>query len=214
MAFSMTRFRSVPVMGIARGLTLQQLENFLPAYMASGMNTLEVTIDTPDAAVLIARVKILGGDQLQVGAGTVRSLSDLELALQAGAEFIVTPILVRDVIRTCVDRGVPVFPGAFTPSEIFEAHALGAGMVKVFPASMLGPEYIRQIKAPLRDVLLMPTGGVDLKALKEYRAAGADAYGVGTPLFTKELLAKADHGAWLDHFRSFAAVFTGEENNS
>ena len=214
MSFSLNLFRSVPVMGIARGLSQAQLENLLPAYAAAGLNTIEITLDTPDALMLIGNIKSAAGTALQVGAGTVRSRADLDAALKAGASFIVTPVLNRDVIRACVEESVPVFPGAYTPTEIFEAHSAGATMVKVFPASMLGPDYIRQIKAPLRDVLLMPTGGVDLSALKEYRKAGADAYGIGTPLFTKELLAKADHAAWLNHFRSFADVFTGQAKGS
>ena len=212
MSFSLNRFRSVPVMGIARGLSRQQLENLLPPYIASGLNTIEITLDTPDAVALISSLKASAGDALQIGAGTVRTLTDLDKALKAGAVFIVTPVLNLEVVRACVQQSVPVFPGAFTPTEIYDAHAAGATMVKVFPASLLGPEYIRQIKAPLRDVPLMPTGGVDLSALKEYRKAGADAYGIGTPLFTKELLAKADHNFWLDHFRSFVAEFIGDEN--
>ena len=128
-----------------------------------------------------------------IGAGTVLNLELLEKALDAGASFIVTPIVNTDVIIKCVTHKIPVFPGAYSPTEVLQAWELGATMVKVFPAETLGPEYIKAIKAPLPLVKLMPTGGVDLKTLAAYRKAGADGFGVGSPLFDR---ARVEAGDW------------------
>ena len=202
----MQRFLDVPVMGIVRGLSREQLEVILPAYIASGLNTIEITLNTPGATELIRMAKASGGENLQVGAGTIRALKDLETALHAGASFIVTPISDEEVVTRCVQSGIPVFPGAFTPTEIHRAYVLGATMVKVFPASVLGPDYIRNLKAPMPDVPLMPTGGIDLETLSRFKAAGADAYGIGSPLFPAKLIELNDRNAWQQHFESFVQV--------
>lgn len=195
-------------MGIIRGLRASDLETILPAYVKSGLNTIEVTMNTPGATELIQQIRSFAGQDLQVGAGTVRSVEDLRTALDAGAAFIVTPTLEMDVIRECVTAGVPVFPGAFTPTEIHQAHRAGATMVKVFPAAVLGPDYIRNLRAPLPDIRLMPTGGIDLAAMRLYRKAGADAFGIGSPLFKSELIEQRDPELWLAHFRTFANEFS------
>lgn len=203
--FSLKRFQQVPVMGIVRGLDWEELSSILPAFAEAGLNTLEITLNTIDAPQLIRRVQAVSGDRIQVGAGTVRTMQDLAVALDAGASFIVTPILDLEVVGACTKESIPVFPGAFTPTEIHQAHQAGATMVKVFPASAMGPDYIRNLKAPMPDILLMPTGGIDLGVLPRFKAAGADAYGIGSPLFPKELLARRDEAAWLAHFSSFAS---------
>jgi 2-dehydro-3-deoxyphosphogluconate aldolase/(4S)-4-hydroxy-2-oxoglutarate aldolase len=128
-----------------------------------------------------------------IGAGTVLNLELLEKALAAGAAFTVTPVVNVDVIAECVRRKIPVFPGAYSPTEILRAWELGATMVKVFPAETLGPSYIKAIKAPLPQMKLMPTGGVDLKTLAAYKKAGADGFGVGGPLFDR---ARVEAGDW------------------
>jgi 2-dehydro-3-deoxyphosphogluconate aldolase/(4S)-4-hydroxy-2-oxoglutarate aldolase len=128
-----------------------------------------------------------------IGAGTVLNLELLQRALAAGATFIVTPVVNVEVIEECVRRKIPVFPGAYSPTEIMRAWELGATMVKVFPAETLGPSYVKAIKAPLPQVKLMPTGGVDLKTLGAYKKAGADGFGVGGPLFDR---ARVEAGDW------------------
>jgi 2-dehydro-3-deoxyphosphogluconate aldolase / (4S)-4-hydroxy-2-oxoglutarate aldolase len=205
--FDLQRFLKMPVMAIVRGLTREDLDFAVPVLLSVGINTIEVTLNTPEAISLIRFLKARVGDGLQVGAGTVRSLDDLHAALSAGASFIVTPVLQRQVIRTCVGDGIPVFPGAFTPSEIFEAHEAGATMVKVFPASSLGPKYFRSLKAPLPDIKLMPTGGVDKSSMKEYLAAGADAFGIGSPLFAADLIRLRDHRLFSEHVQGFTELF-------
>lgn len=171
--------------------------------MAGGIVNLEVTLNSPGAADLIRLTRDLVGDRGNVGAGTVTSMDELRLALDAGANFIVTPVVLPEVIRACVDAGVPVMPGAMTPTEIFTAWKLGATMVKVFPADQLGPGHLKAVKAPFPQIPLMPTGGVTVETLPVFREAGADAFGVGSPLFDPRQVATGD---W-DWFRQRAARF-------
>lgn len=196
-AFSWARFERLPIVGILRGFSLEEAEGAALAAARGGLTSVEVTWNTPGAAGQLARLVTLLGDAANVGAGTVLGLEDLDAALAAGASFIVTPGLIPEVIRAAKARGVPVFPGAFTPTEVLEASALGADLVKIFPAEMLGPAYIRSLKAPLSGIRLMPTGGVTVETLPEYRSAGADAYGVGSPLFAKARVAACDW-AWVE----------------
>src|SRR5690606_18081736 len=103
-------------------------------------------------------------------------------ALDAGAQFVVTPITDEEVISACVERDIPIFPGAYTPTEIYKAWSLGASMVKVFPASKLGPDYIKEVLAPLQQIHLMPTGGVGLENMEAFYKAGAKGFGIGSQL--------------------------------
>lgn len=177
------RFRKQPLMGILRGVTTAQLGPTLESAIAAGLETLEITMNTPGAAKLISQAKATAGSDLEIGAGTVLTLESLEAALGAGAGFIVLPTLVEDVVAECVRRRVPVFPGALTPQEIHAAWRAGAAMVKVFPAKFFGPEYFREVKGPFDDVLLLACGGVSAESLSEYAACGADAYAFGGSVF-------------------------------
>lgn len=192
MSFSPDRFRELPVVGILRGFPLEILPPLIEATMEGGLTTIEVTMNTPGAAEQIETITRLAGDRMNVGAGTVTTMDELEAALEAGASFIVTPIVVPEVVRRCVERQIPVFPGAFTPTEIFTAWQLGATMVKVFPANQLGPSYIKNVKAPLDQIDLLATGGVTVESLADYAAAGASGFGVGSPLFHQDRIAARD----------------------
>jgi 2-dehydro-3-deoxyphosphogluconate aldolase/(4S)-4-hydroxy-2-oxoglutarate aldolase len=131
----------------------------------------------------------------------------LQEARAAGAKFIVTPIVSAAVIESCVKDNIPIFPGALAPTEIERAWGLGATMVKVFPADVLGPGYFLRLSENLPQVRLMPTGGVDVASLPAYAAAGAAAFGVGTPLFRPERIASGDW-EWLRHqARLFAKAY-------
>ena len=201
--FNDTLYRSMPIVGILRFFPRAQVEQLVPAVMAGGLVNLEVTLNSPGAADLIRLTRDLLGDRGNVGAGTVTSMEGLKLALDAGASFIVTPVVLPEVIRACVDLGVPILPGAMTPTEIFTAWSLGATMVKVFPADQLGPNHLRAVKAPFPEIPLMPTGGVTVETLASFCHAGADAFGVGSPLFDSRQVAAAN---W-DWFRVRASQF-------
>lgn len=194
--FSLELFERVPIVGILRGLAAGQVPPVLQAVLEGGLTNLEVTMNSPGAADQIRQAVELAGPRMNVGAGTVTSLALLDEARQAGAAFIVTPTVCPEVIGRCVDLGLPVFPGALTPTEILQAWELGATAVKVFPADLFGPNYIRSVLAPLSGVRLMPTGGIDTTNLADYWKAGARCFGVGSPLFRPDRIA-AEDWAWL-----------------
>ncbi len=186
----------VPVVGILRGVTEVMVEGLVPAVVRGGLRQLEITMNTVGAGSLIRRAVGLAGGRMNVGAGTVLTLGQLEAALEAGANFIVTPVVGEEVICRCVELGVPVFPGAYTPGEIVRAWELGATMVKVFPADYLPLEFFRAVKGEWPEIKLMPTGGVRLESVVEY-AGYVDGYGVGSPLFHADRLARFEWG-WVE----------------
>jgi 2-dehydro-3-deoxyphosphogluconate aldolase/(4S)-4-hydroxy-2-oxoglutarate aldolase len=205
--FSWEKFSKVPVVGIIRGLSFEDIRQILPVYVSSGLTTIEITMNTDSAKEIIRYAADHFSDQLNVGAGTVCNEKDLEEALSAGAQFIVTPIISEAVIRTCVQKDVPVFPGAFTPTEIYRAWELGASMVKVYPATSLGAAYIKDVKAPLNQIKLLPTGGINKDNIVDFKKAGADGFGIGGQLFDKQSIAVKDWGALESHFKEFVKPF-------
>jgi len=202
-AFSWELFNKTPVVGIVRHIDKQSVSQILPLFQEAGLTTIEITMNTPEAESIIQEVLIQYAGSLNIGAGTVCSEADLERALGAGAQFIVTPIINKKVIRVCVKKGIPIFPGAFTPSEIYKAWTLGASMVKVFPTTALGPAYIRDIKAPLNQIKLLPTGGITLENMHDFMKAGANGLGIGSELFNKQLIEKNDWFGLKEHFQKF-----------
>jgi len=205
--FSQELFQQLPIVGILRGLPATSLRPVVEAVCDGGLTNLEITMNTPGVADQIQVVREIAGSALNLGAGTVTDLRLLEDALSAGASFIVTPTVAVPVIERCRQLQVPVFPGAFSPTEIVRAWELGATMVKIFPADFPGPAYLRSLKGPLPHLKLMPTGGVDVATLEAYAKAGADAYGVGSALFRAERMA-AEDWEWLrNQCRAFAEAY-------
>jgi 2-dehydro-3-deoxyphosphogluconate aldolase/(4S)-4-hydroxy-2-oxoglutarate aldolase len=141
---------------------------------------------------------------LNIGAGTVCDKNDLKRAVKAGASFIVTPVVDEKVIKKCVKWGVPIFPGAFSPLEIYTASKYGATGVKVFPANHLGPSYIKDVLAPFQHLKLYPTGGVNLENISAYFKAGAKGLGMGGTLFLASLLETKDYENLGLHFEKVA----------
>lgn len=186
--FSWELYYKMPVIGIMRNLTAEQVESIAVPYAAAGLTNLEVTMNSAAAEKSISWPIENYGSALNIGAGTVCNLPDLDKALAAGAQFIVTPVLNKKVIKACVAAKVPVFPGAFTPTEIYKAWEWGAAMVKVFPAAKLGPEYIKEILAPLNYLKLLPTGGITSQNCLSFFKAGASGVGMGSSLFPPELI--------------------------
>jgi 2-dehydro-3-deoxyphosphogluconate aldolase / (4S)-4-hydroxy-2-oxoglutarate aldolase len=205
--FSWQEFSKVPLVGIIRNLSIDEISKILPLYQTAGLTTIEITMNTPFAAEIIRNATEQYKGKLNVGAGTVCSVEDLKLALEAGAQFIVTPILNPEVVKLCVKSKIPVFPGAYTPTEIYQAWELGADMVKVYPATALGPDYIRDVKAPLNKIKLMPTGGISLNNIEAFMKAGADGLGIGGQLFDKQLIKNQDWDGLLEHFKQHVKYF-------
>lgn len=203
-SFSWEAFYRVPIIGIIRKFALSEIKNILPVYEQSGLTTVEITMNTKEAAEIIGFIRS-EYPGLNTGAGTVCTEKDLKVALDAGAQFIVTPIIDKRVIKSCVKKNVPVFSGAFTPTEIYQAWSLGASMVKVYPARTLGAAYIKDIKAPLDGIKLLPTGGVGLDDIETYRKAGADGFGIGSPLFIKQIIEEKNWQGLMEHFKMFVS---------
>ncbi|MFI0717574.1 bifunctional 4-hydroxy-2-oxoglutarate aldolase/2-dehydro-3-deoxy-phosphogluconate aldolase [Streptomyces sp. NPDC021224] len=151
------------------------------ALIGAGVTALEVSLTTPGALVAVARARAEFPAPVLVGAGTVRTAADAEAAAEAGADFVVTPALTPGA-RRAVALGVPLLCGALTPTEVAGALDLGATAVKVFPADVHGPGYLRALRAPLPDVPLVAVGGIGARSAAAYLAAGALAVGVGSPL--------------------------------
>ncbi len=182
----------LPIIGIIRGAETDSVQDAVRAALAGGMRTLEITLNHPKALDQIALINEKYSSEIELGVGTVLDVDSAEKAVAAGAQFIVTPALLPAVIQYCKDNRVPVFPGAMTPTEVLAAHRAGADMVKVFPASSLGPGYIKSLKGPFPDVKLMPTGGVTVESVQQYFQSGASALGIGSELFKKDWLLNGD----------------------
>jgi 2-dehydro-3-deoxyphosphogluconate aldolase/(4S)-4-hydroxy-2-oxoglutarate aldolase len=202
--FSWDLFNKMPIVGIIRGLSVAEIDFVLPIYMEAGFTTIEITLNTPEALSVIGSLANQYNGELNVGAGTVCTLDDLAAAVNAGANFVVTPIFKAEVVKKCVSMEVPIFPGAFSPTEIYEAWELGASMVKLYPASVVGPAYVSAVLAPLNKVKLMPTGGIHLSNMLAFMKAGATSLGIGSELFDKKIIQKRDSEAMLNHFTLFA----------
>ena len=201
--FSWEVFDNAPIVAIFRNLDSDDLLQVAECFKVSGLSTMEITLNSKNATEDIARLVNEYGDELNIGAGTVCDMDDLHAALEAGAQFIVTPILDQEVIQYCVANQVPVFPGAFTPTEVYKAWKLGANMVKVFPSSALGPSYIKDLLGPLDNIKLLPTGGVSKDNISAYFNAGAYGVGVGSAVVPKSFLQNKDWEGLKDHLRQF-----------
>lgn len=180
------RFKELPILGILRGITSESVVPITETVVSSGLKAIEITMNTPDATGLIKQMAKAADNRIAVGAGTVLSLKDLYSALDAGATFIVMPALIADVMTYCVKNSIPVFPGALTPQEIYNAWNAGATMVKVFPAKFFGPSYMKEIKGPFQDIKLLACGGISADTIGPFFSAGADAVAFGGGIFKKE----------------------------
>jgi 2-dehydro-3-deoxyphosphogluconate aldolase / (4S)-4-hydroxy-2-oxoglutarate aldolase len=173
---------SMGVVAIIRMKDSAKVRSVVDALVEGGLRALEVTMTVPRAVELIRELAPSLPAGFLLGAGTVTDVDTATAVIDAGATFVVSPVFRPDVLRRCLDCGVPMMPGCFSPTEIFTAHEGGADIIKVFPATMLGPQFIKDVRAPLPQVKLMPTGGVTLDNAGDWIRAGAVAVGVGSAL--------------------------------
>jgi 2-dehydro-3-deoxyphosphogluconate aldolase/(4S)-4-hydroxy-2-oxoglutarate aldolase len=185
-------FRKLPLLGILRGIESDVIEPLVETYVSSGLKAIEITMNTKGAPALISQMTKAAAGRLAIGAGTVLALDDLHAAVDAGATFIVSPVLVPQVVDFCVKNNLPVFPGAFTPQEIYNAWNAGATMVKVFPSSFFGPKYFSEIKGPFDNIMLLACGGVNEETIKDFFVCGASAAAFGGSVFKKTWLKTGD----------------------
>ena len=189
---AVARLREVGIIPIIRAQSADAVLPVAEALLEAGLPVVEVTMTVPNAIDAITQVAKRFSGKLLVGAGTVTDADLCRRAVDAGAEFIVTPCLVPEVIEAARRMNVAVLPGALTPTEVFEAFRAGGDMVKVFPVqSVGGAAYLRALRGPFPDIPLVPTGGVSLANIGEMFAAGAAAVGVGTELVSKDVATAA-----------------------
>ncbi len=173
--------------GIARGISERDIIPAFEAALNGGFIHLEVTMNTENALALIRKASIELKGRAIIGAGTVTSMEELKSAIDAGARFIVSPIVRKEIIYHCKQNKIPIHPGAFTPTEVFEAWEAGADMVKVFPISCAGgPAYVKELKGPFPHIKILACGGVTPENISEYTKSGVDGIAIGTHLFNKE----------------------------
>src|SRR5437879_191020 len=170
------------IVAVVRSPDSEQLVEVARALADGGVSVVEITMTVPNALEVLRQVRTGLGDRLLLGAGTILDPETARAALLAGAEYIVAPTLSLDVIRLCQRYDKLVMPGAFTPTEILTAWEAGADIIKVFPADVVGPAFVKAGRGPLPQVRLMPTGGVDLTTAAAFLQAGACCLGVGRPL--------------------------------
>jgi 2-dehydro-3-deoxyphosphogluconate aldolase / (4S)-4-hydroxy-2-oxoglutarate aldolase len=195
------------VVAVIRMKETDRLQKVIEAIHAGGVTSLEITMTVPGAIESIrALSKTLPGDAL-LGAGTVTDVASAGAAIDAGATFIVSPIFDRDVVALCARRDIAVMPGCYTPLEIFTAWSAGADVIKVFPATSLGPKYFKDLHGPFPDIRLMPTGGVTIDNVGEWVKAGAVAVGIGSDLLDKEAIAGGRYGELTDRAKRMVANF-------
>ena len=180
------------VIAVIRMADANKLAKVVAAIQEGGVKAVEITMTTPGALEVI---KILSKENIPgvvIGAGTVLDPETAAAVIHAGADFVVSPILNKKMIRLCNRYGKLVAPGALTPTEILTAWERGADIVKIFPATSLGPKYFKDIKGPLPQVRLMPTGGVNLENAAEFIINGACCVGIGTALLDKKAIHASD----------------------
>ena len=202
------------VVAIIRADNSEQLIHASRALIDGGISGIEVTMTTPNALKVIADVRREFGDKVLAGVGSVLDAKTAEAALEAGAEYVITPVLKPDVIAFCNRVGKPVFSGSYTPTEAQTAFELGADFIKIFPAEGLGPKYIQAIRGPLPHLKIVPTGGVDLNTAGDFIKAGCVAVAVaaGSSLVSKDILKNQEWAKLTDLAAQFiAAVATARK---
>jgi 2-dehydro-3-deoxyphosphogluconate aldolase/(4S)-4-hydroxy-2-oxoglutarate aldolase len=190
----LARIKAEKVIAIIRADSPDGLLDCARALAAGGLTIIELTMTTPGAIAMLSKATA-GLPNLLFGLGTVLDSETARMGIRAGAQFIVTPAFRPDVIALCRREGVPVFAGAFTPTEIVDAWEAGADAVKVFPAEFFGPAYIKSVKAPLPRIELMPTGGVTPETIGGFLKAGAFACGAGSALVDGKALKEKNWAA-------------------
>src|SRR5947208_17141878 len=194
------------IVAVVRSRDSLQLVEVARALADGGVSVIEITMTVPDALDVVRAVRKALGDRLLLGAGTILDPETGRAALLAGAEYLVAPTLNLDVIRLCKRYGKLVMPGCFTPTEILTAWEAGADVIKVFPAEVLGPAYFRAVRAPLPQVRLMPTGGVDLATAADFLKAGACCLGIGSQLVEPKAVAAGDFERVRELARQYVRV--------
>jgi 2-dehydro-3-deoxyphosphogluconate aldolase/(4S)-4-hydroxy-2-oxoglutarate aldolase len=193
------------IVPVVRASSAAEAINIVNAIVKGGINIIEITMTVPNAIGVIKTIAEKFKENILLGAGTVLDTETARMSILAGAEFIVSPCFSEELIKICRRYSKIVIPGAMTPTEILKTWEMGADMVKVFPAGNLGgPEYIRALKAPLPQILLNSTGGVNLENAGEFIKAGSSVISVGSSLLDKEAIFEKKFEVLTEKAKQFA----------
>ncbi|MFB4324830.1 bifunctional 4-hydroxy-2-oxoglutarate aldolase/2-dehydro-3-deoxy-phosphogluconate aldolase [Priestia sp. BR_2] len=200
------------IIAIIRGANSKDVLNMAKALHEGGVNILEITMNSPNALSAIEEITVELGDRVVVGAGTVLDSETARAAILAGAKFILSPTVDIETIQMAKRYGAVSIPGAFTPTEILSAYENGGDIIKVFPAT-LGPSFIKDIRGPLPQIPLLPTGGIDLNNIQEFMKAGAIGCGIGSALVNTQLEITDEYFVQLtEKARQFASAVQSNED--
>jgi 2-dehydro-3-deoxyphosphogluconate aldolase/(4S)-4-hydroxy-2-oxoglutarate aldolase len=203
---TLSRILEGGIVAVVRSESPDQLVRVVQALAEGGVTAAEITFTVPDAIEVIRQVRKALGDSIILGAGSVLDPETARAALLAGAEYIVSPSTNLEVIRLCRRYGKVVMPGALTPTEVVTAWEAGADVVKIFPSDLGGPPYLKALRAPLPQIRMMPTGGVDLSTAEAFLKAGACCLGVGGSLVEPKAIAAGDFGRIRDLAGQFMKI--------
>lgn len=196
---------------VLRGQRAEDLPPVIETLAKQGVRSFELTLTTPDVFKLLPSLKQNYGSSVDFGIGTITAPNQVDQAVSAGANYLVTPVTDPAVIDRGLVTGVPLIPGGFTPSELFSTWNRGVAAVKVFPAGRLGADYVKDLRGPFPDIVVVPSGGVDLDSAAQWLRAGASAVSVGGPLLG-DALAGGDLGALADRARAFVKLCAGGDS--
>ena len=202
---SVAEIEKLGVVAIIRMPDPMALRAVVDALAEGGVRALEVTMTVPRAIELIAEIAPTLPSDFLFGAGTLLDADTVHRAVDAGAQFIVSPVFKPEVVQAAHRDGVPVMPGCFTPTEILAAWEMGADIIKVFPATSVGPGYLKDVRGPLPQVKLMPTGGVSIDNVGDWLRAGAVGVGVGSALVDTKAIAAQQFNVIADNARRIVA---------
>jgi 2-dehydro-3-deoxyphosphogluconate aldolase/(4S)-4-hydroxy-2-oxoglutarate aldolase len=184
----LTRIIDSGVVAVIRMKDANRLLKVIEALHSGGVKCIEITMTVPGAVDIIQQLSKTVSPDVLIGAGTVVDEETAGKVIEAGATFVVGPVLNLGVVALCAKRGIAVMPGCYTPTEILTGWKAGADIIKVFPATSLGPKYFKDLRGPFPDIRLMPTGGVTIDNVGEWIAAGACAVGIGSDLLDKKAI--------------------------
>ncbi|WP_085506131.1 bifunctional 4-hydroxy-2-oxoglutarate aldolase/2-dehydro-3-deoxy-phosphogluconate aldolase [Thalassobacillus devorans] len=186
------RLVSSGIVAVVRKVDTEKVHHVVQAFVDGGVSSIEITMESEGAVRIIRELKERYGDTVLVGAGTVLNKDQAKEAIDAGSDFVFAPTLDKETIEYTRSQGVIMIPGVFTPTEIYQAYQWGANMVKVFPATVVGPQFFKDVNGPLGHIQKMPTGGINLENLGDFLRAGAVAAGVGGSLVNKTMIEQED----------------------
>ncbi|MBP8983659.1 bifunctional 4-hydroxy-2-oxoglutarate aldolase/2-dehydro-3-deoxy-phosphogluconate aldolase [Coprothermobacter proteolyticus] len=208
----LSKIKELGVCAIVRGTSAESLFRIADALIEGGIGAIEVTFDTPGAPHMVEELAKKYSNRILIGAGTVLDPETARIAILSGARFILAPSLNIDVVRTCQRYSVLPVPGILTPTEAVLARENGVQLVKVFPAGVMGPNYIKQLKSPLPQVEMMAVGAINTENFADFIKAGACSAGIGSDLVNKKLVEEGNFSEITRRAKTFTDIFAEIKN--